>query len=56
MIDRPTRPLFPDGFRKEIQIQCLVLSADDEHDPDILAMLGASAALAISDIPGTAHR
>ncbi|HUW81798.1 MAG TPA: polyribonucleotide nucleotidyltransferase [Phycisphaerae bacterium] len=51
MIDRPTRPLFPKDYRDEIQIQCMVLSADQQNDPDILAMIGASAALAISDIP-----
>ena len=51
LIDRPTRPLFPKGFKNEIQIQCAVLSADLEHDPDILAMCGASAALAVSNVP-----
>lgn len=51
MIDRPLRPLFPDGFRNETQIIAFVLSADPEHDPSIFAMAGASAAVAISDIP-----
>jgi len=50
-IDRPLRPLFPDGFRDEVQITAGVLSADNIHDPDVFAMLGASASLAISDIP-----
>ena len=51
IIDRPIRPLFPDGFRREIQIIATVLSADNENDPDILALIGASAALSISKIP-----
>lgn len=51
LIDRPLRPLFPPGFRNEVQIMAAVLSADVENDPDILAMIGASAALALSDIP-----
>ena len=51
MIDRPLRPLFPKGFRNEVQIQTMVWSADQENDPDILAMIAASAALSISDIP-----
>ncbi|MBN2377661.1 MAG: polyribonucleotide nucleotidyltransferase [Sedimentisphaerales bacterium] len=50
-IDRPCRPLFPAGFRDEVQIQAMVWSADMQNDPDILAMIGAFAALAISDIP-----
>ena len=50
-IDRPIRPLFPDGYFDEVQILCNVLSADSENDPDVLAMLGASAALVISKIP-----
>ena len=50
-IDRPLRPLFPDGYVDEVQITAGVLSADKENDPDILGMIGASAALAISDIP-----
>jgi polyribonucleotide nucleotidyltransferase len=50
-IDRPVRPLFPDGFRNEVQILALVLSFDNENDPDILAMIGAFAALELSDIP-----
>jgi len=51
MIDRPIRPLFPDGFRNEVQIFCSVISADQENDADILGMIGASAALSISDVP-----
>ncbi|MFG0256896.1 MAG: polyribonucleotide nucleotidyltransferase, partial [Phycisphaerales bacterium JB043] len=51
MIDRPIRPLFPDGFVDEIQIQCWVMSHDAENDADILAGTAASAALAISDAP-----
>jgi polyribonucleotide nucleotidyltransferase len=51
LIDRPLRPLFPDGFINEIQIMCLVLSHDGKNDADILAMVGASAALSISPIP-----
>ena len=51
MIDRPLRPLFPDGFRNETQIIGMVVSADPELDPSIFAMIGASAALAVSDIP-----
>src|SRR6188474_2335352 len=50
-IDRPTRPLFPAGWRFETQIIALVLSADQENDTDVLAITGASAALAISEIP-----
>jgi len=50
-IDRPIRPLFPDGYRRELQIIANVLSADDENDPDVLALIGASAALTISKIP-----
>ena len=51
MIDRPIRPLFPKGWRNEVQVQIVLLSADGEHDPDILAINGASAALMISDVP-----
>jgi polyribonucleotide nucleotidyltransferase len=50
-IDRPIRPLFPKGFKCETQIIATVLSSDGDHDPDILAINGASAALHISDIP-----
>jgi polyribonucleotide nucleotidyltransferase len=50
-IDRPTRPLFPAGWRFETQIIALVLSADQENDTDVLAITGASAALAVSEIP-----
>ena len=51
MIDRPIRPLFPDGFKCETQVIAFVLSADNENDPDVLGINGASAALTISDIP-----
>jgi len=51
MIDRPVRPLFPEGFLYETQIIGMVLSADPEQDPNSLAIVGAGAALAISDIP-----
>jgi polyribonucleotide nucleotidyltransferase len=51
LIDRPCRPLFPDNFHREVQVIATVLSADDENDPDTLAMIGASAALTISDLP-----
>jgi polyribonucleotide nucleotidyltransferase len=51
MIDRPVRPLFPEGYFNEVQILVTVLSADQKNDPDILAMIGASAALSISKIP-----
>lgn len=51
MIDRPIRPLFPDGFVDEVLIQCMVLSHDTENDADVVAGVAASAALAISDIP-----
>ena len=51
LIDRPIRPLFAPGFRNETQIICTVLSHDLENDPDIIAMIGASAALTISGIP-----
>jgi len=51
LIDRPIRPLFPEGYRDEVLIQCMVLSADQQNEPDILAMIGASAALACSPIP-----
>jgi len=50
-IDRPIRPLFPEGFRSETQVIAFVLSADAENDPDVIAINAASAALAISDIP-----
>ncbi|MEZ4528986.1 MAG: polyribonucleotide nucleotidyltransferase [Desulfobacterales bacterium] len=51
LIDRPIRPLFPKDYFNEIQVIATVLSMDQENDPDILAMIGASAALEISDIP-----
>src|SRR6267378_3463240 len=51
LIDRPIRPLFPDGFYNDVQVVATVLSVDPEIDPDIPSLLGASAALAISGIP-----
>ena len=51
LIDRPCRPLFPDGYRNDIQIIATVLSADKVHTTDVLALIGASTALHISDIP-----
>ncbi len=51
LIDRPIRPLFPNGFLNEVQVVCTVLSANKNVDPDIAAMIGTSAALAISGIP-----
>src|SRR5713101_4097198 len=51
MIDRPLRPLFPQGYFYDTQIISILLSADGENDPDILAINGASAALSVSDIP-----
>ncbi|NQU08720.1 MAG: polyribonucleotide nucleotidyltransferase [Candidatus Abyssubacteria bacterium] len=53
LIDRPLRPLFPEGFFNESQICATVISHDQENDPDVLSIVGASAALAISDIPFT---
>ena len=53
LIDRPIRPLFPNGWRRETQVIALVLSADTENDSDVLAITGASAALALSGIPFT---
>ena len=50
-IDRPIRPLFPEGFRNETQVIAFVLSADTENDPDVLGINGASCALTLSDIP-----
>src|SRR5215203_585184 len=51
LIDRPIRPLFVPGFRNETQVVCTVLSHDLENDPDVVAMVGASAALTVSGIP-----
>jgi len=51
LIDRPIRPLFPEGFMNEVQVVCTVLSTSKKTDPDIAAMIGTSAALAISGIP-----
>jgi polyribonucleotide nucleotidyltransferase len=51
MIDRPIRPLFPYDYMDEVQIQCMVLSTDNENDPDLLALIGSSGALALSPAP-----
>ncbi|HET6605623.1 MAG TPA: polyribonucleotide nucleotidyltransferase [Rhodopila sp.] len=51
LIDRPIRPLFPEGFRNEVQVIATVMSFDNENDPDIVAMIGCSAALTLSGIP-----
>ncbi len=51
LTDRPIRPLFPKGWYNEVQVQTVLLSADGENDPDILSIIGASAALSVSDIP-----
>jgi polyribonucleotide nucleotidyltransferase len=51
LTDRPIRPLFPKGWYNEVQVQTVLLSADGENDPDILSIIGASAALMVSDIP-----
>src|SRR5262245_7201757 len=50
-IDRPIRPLFADGYGKETQVVCMVLSVDQQNDPDIVAVIAASTALTLSDIP-----
>ena len=51
LIDRPIRPLFPDGFRNEVQVVSMVMSVDQDCPPEMAAMLGASLSLSISDIP-----
>ena len=51
LVDRPLRPLFPKGFYDEVQVHLTVLAADQKHDPDVLAGIAASAAVAISDVP-----
>ena len=51
LIDRPIRPLFVEGFKNEVQVTCTVLSHDLENDPDIVAMIAASAALTLSGAP-----
>ena len=51
LIDRPIRPLFPEGFRNDVQVVATVLSVEQDCTPDIVAMLGSSIALSISDIP-----
>ncbi len=50
-MDRPIRPLFPEGFHDEVQVQAFVLASDRQNDGDVLAMNGASAALRISPLP-----
>jgi polyribonucleotide nucleotidyltransferase len=51
IIDRPLRPMFPDGYKREVQIVCTVLSADEKYDPDTLSVIGASAAIGLSSLP-----
>jgi len=51
IVDRPIRPLFPDGYRREVQIVCTVISADEKYDADVLAVTAASTALCLSDMP-----
>ncbi len=51
LIDRPIRPLFPEGFKNEVQITATVFSVDQDNQPDIVAMIGSSIALSISDVP-----
>ena len=51
IIDRPLRPLFPAGYKRETQVICTVLSVDNENDPDVVALIAASAALSVSDVP-----
>ncbi len=51
LVDRPIRPLFPKGYRNDVQVVITVLSVDQQNDPDILGVIGASAALSLSDIP-----
>ena len=51
LIDRPIRPLFPDGFRNDVHVVGMVLSVDEDNDPDVLALSGAGAALSISECP-----
>jgi polyribonucleotide nucleotidyltransferase len=51
IIDRPIRPLFADGYRQDTQVLCMVLSADQHNDPDMVALVAASAALTVSDLP-----
>ncbi|MCL2218930.1 MAG: polyribonucleotide nucleotidyltransferase [Chitinispirillia bacterium] len=51
LVDRPIRPMFPDGYRREVQIVCTVISADEKFDADVLAVTAASTALCLSDMP-----
>lgn len=53
IVDRPIRPLFPKGYRTEVQVVCTVISADDRYDADVLAVTAASSALCLSDMPFT---
>jgi polyribonucleotide nucleotidyltransferase len=53
LIDRPMRPLFPESWRNETQMVAMVLSADSDNDPDVIAVTGASAAAYCSDLPFT---
>ncbi len=53
LIDRPVRPMFPEGFHDEVLVQVFVLSSDQQNDPDIMALVGSSAALRISELPFT---
>lgn len=50
-IDRPLRPLFPEGYRNDVQVIATALSVEQDNQPDVLAMIGSSVALTISDIP-----
>jgi polyribonucleotide nucleotidyltransferase len=51
IIDRPLRPMFPDGYKREVQIVCTVISADDQNDADTISVIGASTALGLSSLP-----
>ena len=51
LIDRPVRPLFPEGFKNEVQVFCTVLSSGKDYNPDIAAMIGTSAALCVAGVP-----
>src|SRR4029453_4114039 len=51
LIDRPMRPLFPESWRNETQVNAMVMSADSENDPDVIAVTGAAAAAYCSDLP-----
>ena len=51
LIDRPLRPLFPDFFTNEVQVNCMLISLDKDNPPDVVALLGASAAMSIANVP-----